>query len=55
MSKLTAFKLIAEVVEIGSRVYGTIADKKLARENAERDEKIRALERELAEIKRRTS
>lgn len=42
-----AAKLIAEILELASRVYGTVEDKRLAKRNAE----IRELERQLAEVK----
>lgn len=48
---LAAAKLVAEILELASRVYGTVEDKRLAKRNAERDEKIRELERQLAEVK----
>jgi hypothetical protein len=48
---LAAAKLVAEILELASRVYGTVEDKRLAKRNQERDEKIRELERQLAELK----
>lgn len=42
-------KVAAEIVEIGSRVYGLLVDK--SRSNADRDAKIKELERQLAELK----
>lgn len=49
MSKLNAAKLIAEIAHLGAQVFGIVADKDLARKNQERDDKIRELERQLAE------
>lgn len=52
MSKLATVKAIVDIVHVGVQALGIAADKKLARENQERDDKIRALETELAELKR---
>lgn len=44
-------KLVAEIVDLLAGAYGKIEERRLARANAERDEKIRALERQVAELK----
>lgn len=49
---LVAIRLFAEIVELLSRAYGTVEDKRLARRDQERDEKIRELERQTADLKR---
>jgi hypothetical protein len=49
---LASIKMIVDIIEGISRAFGIVEDKRLARKNAERDEKIRQLEREVAELKR---
>lgn len=52
MSAPTSAKIRAEIAELGSRVVKTLVDADVARTNTEKDEKIRDLERQLAELKR---
>jgi hypothetical protein len=52
VNALVVVKLIVDIVEVATRAYGEVADRKLARENQERDEKIRELERQVEKLKR---
>lgn len=51
MSFFDRAKIAAEIAEMGARIYGIVKDK--GREAADRDAKIKALEAELAELKRK--
>lgn len=46
-------KIIAEIVKIGSEIYGTLVDKDLAKKNDEKDRKISILETEVSSLKAR--
>ncbi len=52
MNKLSSIKLIADIAKVGTEVYGIIMDKGLAQRNADKDQKIKDLERELKELKK---
>lgn len=55
MSVIDRAKVLAEIVKLGSEVYGLIVDKALARSNADRDHKIAELEAQIADLKRKAS
>jgi hypothetical protein len=52
---LSVAKAIAEIVDLGVRSYGVIEEKRLARENSARDERVKDLERRLAELEKRNA
>lgn len=50
---LDKFKTLAEVVKLSAEVYGILVDKKRDKEKDEKDDKIRDLERRIAELEKR--
>lgn len=51
MSFFDRAKIVAEIAELGSRVYGLLVDK--SRAMHDRDQRIKELERQIAELKAR--
>jgi len=48
-------KVVAEIAEISSRIWGSITDRNAARKEKERvlDERVKELEKQLAELKKK--
>ena len=49
MNRFERAKIVAEIAELGSRVYGLLVDK--SRAVRDRDQRIKELERQIAELK----